>query len=112
MSSEMFSRFSRNYNKTRLQEMHRYIDSLMQADMFHTEGGGESFEEWIRGPFYHFLWPKDDMEQSTRVSVNFKFARPFGDNEEHQVMLFSQWRSAFKIVHKDGRIQATTMQDL
>jgi len=77
----------------------------MHADLYHSEGGPETFAQWIeRGPYYHFRWPKDAMEGSTRVSVNFKFTRPFADNLQHQVMLFSQWRTAYKIEHKDGRI--------
>jgi len=92
---------------------HRYVDSLMQADMYHSEGGPESFEQWIeRGPYYHFRWPKDAMENSTRVNVNFKFSRPFDENLQHQVMLFSQWRTAYKITHKDGRIDVQALHDL
>ena len=93
--------------------VHRYVDSLMQADLYHTDGGAESFNDWIRrGPYYHFRWPKDAMENSTRVNVNIKFARPFAQNMQHQVMLFSQWRSAYKISHKDGRIQMQKLLDL
>jgi len=93
--------------------LHRYVDSLMQANLFHTDGGAESFADWIRrGPFYHFRWPKDAMENSTRVTVNFKFRQPFADNMEHQVMLFSQWRTAYKISHRNGRVEIPTLQEL
>jgi len=91
---------------------HRYVDSLMQADLFHTDGGPESFAQWVeRGPYYHFRWPKDAMESSTRVTVSFKFSRPFDDALQHQVMLFSQWRSAYKISHKDGRITVELLRE-
>ena len=93
--------------------VHRYVDSLMQADLFHTDGGAESFPEWLRrGPYYHFRWPKDAMEKSTRASVNFKFARPFANNLQHQVMLFSQWNSAYKISHRQGRVQLSELNEL
>ena len=93
--------------------VHRYVDSLMQADMFHTDGGAESFLDWIRrGPLYHFRWPKDATENSTRVNVNFKFATRFADNLQHQIVLFSQWRTAYKIKHKNGRVDIASFQEL
>ena len=93
--------------------VHRYVDSLMQADLFHTDGGAESFQDWLRrGPYYHFRWPKDGVEQSTRVSVNFKFSQPFANNLQHQIVLFSQWRSAYKIKHKNGRVDISAFQEL
>ena len=93
--------------------VHRYVDSLMHAGLFHTEGGAESFDEWLqRGPYYHFRWPKDATESSTRVSVNFKFSQPFADQQQHQVMLFSQWRSAYKITHNNGRVDIASLQEL
>ena len=93
--------------------VHRYVDSLMQADLFHTDGGAESFNDWLRrGPYYHFRWPKDAMENSSRVNVNVKFSRPFAQNMQHQMMLFSQWRTAYKISHKDGRIQMQKLLEL
>jgi len=92
---------------------HRYVDTLMQADLFHTDGGAESFAQWIeRGPYYHFQWPKDAMENSTRVTVNFKFSRPFTEDLQHQLMLFSHWHTAYKISHNNGRIEVQTMQEL
>lgn len=93
--------------------VHRYVDSLMQADLFHTDGGAESFADWLRrGPYYHFRWPKDAMEDSTRVSINFKFSQRFADNLQHQIILFSQWRTAYKIKHKDGRVDISSFQEL
>ena len=86
----------------------RYVDTLMNAGMFHTEGGPESFQDWLRrGPYYHFRWPKDATEFSTRATVTFKFAKPFAEDVQHQVMLFSQWRTAYKISHKHGRVEAS-----
>ena len=93
--------------------VHRYIDTLMQANLYHTDGGAESYDDWLRrGPYYHFKWPKDAMQSSTRVTVNFKFARPFAGRQEHQVVLFSQWRSAYKITHRNGRVHLPTLQEL
>ena len=104
---------SNSFRKTENFLVHRYVDSLMQSNMYHTDGGAETYDDWIRrGPYYHFRWPKDAMENSTRVTVNFKFARPFAENLEHQVMLFSQWRTAYKITHRNGRIHLPTLEEL
>ena len=92
--------------------MQRYVDSLMQADLYHTDGGAESFKEWVeRGPLYFFRWPKDAMEQSTRAAVSVKFAHPFADNRQHQVVLFNQWRTAYRIVHRQGRMEVDDMHE-
>ena len=95
--------------------LERYVDNLMQCDMFHTDGGAESFAEWKeRGPFFHFRWPKDAMDSSTRTNINVavKFAEPFHGGRQHSIMMFHQWRSAFKIVHKDGRIDTSALKEL
>ena len=102
-----------SFQRTKNHLVHRYVDSLMQANLFHTDGGAESFDDWIRrGPYYHFRWPKDAMETSTRVTGNFKFGAAFAEGLEHQVMLFSQWRTAYKITHRNGRIHLPTLQEL
>lgn len=98
--------------------MHRYVDSLMNAGAFHTEGGAESFDQWLRrGPFYHFLWPKDALEEDERVNANYQFSRPFdllqgGAVPFHRVLLANWWREAFHIVHKDGRVTKTSLEKL
>ena len=105
--------FAHSHQDTENYLVHRYVDTLMQANLYHTDGGAESFADWIRrGPYYHFRWPKDAMEKSTRVSVNFKFRRPFAGHREHQVMLFSQWRAAYKITHRNGRVEMPKLEEL
>ena len=104
---------SNSFRRTENFLVHRYVDSLMQTNLFHTDGGAETYDDWIRrGPYYHFRWPKDAMENSTRVTVNFKFSQRFAENLEHQVMLFSQWRTAYKITHRNGRIHLPSLEEL
>ena len=92
--------------------LQRYADSLMQADLYHAEGGAESFGEWKqRGPFFYFRWPKDAMDASTRANVTIKFSQAFRDGQQPTIMLFNQWRTAFKIVHKNGRIDITKLRE-
>lgn len=92
----------------------RYADTMMQAGAYHTEGGAESFQEWInRGPYYHFLWPKDAVENNTRVNINFQFSQAFGPaNANHTVLLFNWWRTAYHIVHVNGRVDRMTVEEL
>lgn len=52
------------------------------------------------------------MENSTRVNVNFQFARPFANGLQHSIMLFSEWRSAFHIRHKQGRVDHISVEEL
>ena len=85
--------------------VHRYVDSLINSSLYHSEGGAESFDQWVRrGPYYRFQWPKDATEHSSRATATFKFSQPFADGQQPLVLLFSQWRTALKIKHGDGRI--------
>jgi len=101
-------------NNHRLQSnylVHRYVDSLMNSGLYHAEGGTETYDEWLRrGPYYQFRWPKDATDRSTRASVTFQFTRPFTEGPHH-VLMFSQWRAAFKIKHDRGRIQILSLED-
>jgi hypothetical protein len=92
----------------------RYVDTMMQAGAYHTEGGTETFPEWIgRGPFYHFVWPKDAAENSTRVNVSFQFAEEFFPvNINHKILLVNWWRNAYHITHVNGKVDQMTVESL
>jgi len=101
--------------------MRRYVDSMMNAGAYHTEGGAESFEDWLsRGPYYHFLWPKDALEQPTRVNLNYQFARSFENLDpggadsvaNHKILLWNHFRSAFHIIHRNGRVEKMSVEAL
>ena len=93
--------------------LQRYADSLMQMDLYHTDGGSETFGEWKqRGPFFFFRWPKDATDSSTRANLTVKFSQPFRGGQKPCVMLFNQWRSAFRIVHRNGRIDVSKLLEL
>ena len=92
----------------------RWVDSLLQTGAFHTEGGAESFHEWVkRGPFFHFVWPKDAKERGSRVSVSFKFSdqlQPAG--KSHFVLLFNWWRTAVRIENRNGKSAVSAIEDI
>ena len=57
--------------------VHRYVDSLMQADLFHTDGGAESFNDWLRAVHTTtFGGPKMHGEQFSRQR-QCQVSRPF-----------------------------------
>lgn len=91
----------------------RWTDTLMQSAAYHTEGGAETLNEWIkRGPYYHFLWPKDAVENNTRVNINYGFTLPLDDGSEHKILLFNWWRTAYHIVHRNGRVEKMSVETL
>lgn len=92
---------------------HRYVDTMMQSGGYHTEGGAETFLDWInRGPYYYFVWPKDAVENNTRVNVNYKFSQAFDGATNHKILLFNEWRTAYHIVHKNGRVESLSVEEL
>ena len=48
----------------------RYLETMWNTGLISTQGGCESFEEWLaRGPYYHWVWPRDGGDLSTRFHV-------------------------------------------
>ena len=92
---------------------HRYVDTLLQTKGYHAEGGGESLQDFLsRGVFHYFTWPKDWDEKPVRVNVNYQFSAPFGPGEQHQILLFSQWNAAYRITHKNGRVDPGSIAEV
>ena len=92
----------------------RWVDSLLQTGSYHTEGGAESFNDWIqRGPFFHFVWPKDAKERGTRVNVSFKFAQGLEPvKARHFILLFNWWRTAIRIENRGGKSFVSAVEDM
>ena len=79
----------------------RYVDSLLQSGQYFREGGSESIEEWgERGQYYHFAWPRDGRDRSTRVQVNQQLTTATNT----RVLLFDHYKSVAHISIKDGRV--------
>jgi hypothetical protein len=92
---------------------HRYVDTLLQSNGYHTEGGAETLSDYLaRGMFHYFTWPKDSDEKPTRVNVNYQFSAPFGQGEQPHILLFHQWSSTFRITHKNGRVDPASIKEL
>ena len=79
----------------------RYADSLLQSGQFFQDGGSETIQEWqVRGPYYHFNWPKDGRDRSTRAQVNFQLGTPANT----RVLMFDHYKSVANISVKDGHV--------
>jgi hypothetical protein len=79
----------------------RYSDSLLQSGQYFREGGSESLSEWQeRGSYYHFAWPRDGRDRSTRAQVNFAMSAPANT----RVLLFDHYKSVAHVSVKSGRV--------
>ena len=48
----------------------RYLETMWNSGLISSQGGCETFEEWLsRGAFYHWNWPRDGGDLSTRFHV-------------------------------------------
>ena len=91
----------------------RYVDNLLQSGGSDGNGGSESLTDFKRrGPYHKFLWHKDYDEKPTHVTVNAQFSEPFGAGEQHRMLLFSQWKSAWKISHVNGKVDPTRVREV
>lgn len=92
---------------------HRYVDAQFQVNAFNAEGGCETFMEYLnRGAYFYFAWPTDATESSSRVNVNYQFADTFDGTSTHQVLLFSEWRTAVSIRVQGGEVVNMSIEEL
>lgn len=78
----------------------RYIDSALYSGTYFTQGGAETIEDWQkRGPYYHFSWPKDATDRSTRVFTNYQFNQAVNNGT---VLLFEHYKVAALVKIENG----------
>ena len=78
----------------------RYIDSALYSGTYFTQGGAETIEDWQkRGPYYHFAWPKDATDRSTRVFTNYQFNQAVNNGT---VLLFEHYKIAGLVKVENG----------
>lgn len=86
----------------------RYVDNLLQSGQYHAVGGSETMADFKRrGPYHECLYHKDFDEKPTHVTVNTQFGAPFGAGEQHRLLLFNRWKTAWKITHVGGKVDPT-----
>jgi len=88
-----------------------YLDTLLQSDAFFECGGSESLTDWQeRGAYYHFRWPRDGSDSSTKVRVYSQFSG--GMTTNGRMLLFDHSHFVATIQIKDGRCVNVNVQDV
>lgn len=87
----------------------RYIDTMVQTAGYYKSGGPESIKDWQdRGAYYHFSWPKEGSDRSTRVLVSFAFREAVADGA---MLLFAHYRRIARVMVEDGEVVDVRVQD-
>jgi len=88
----------------------RYTDSLIHSGLYFDCGGAEDIVDYHeRGSYYHFSWPRDGKDRSTRVNVYNQFDAADVDNM--LVLLFDHSSQIVQVEVKDGRVHSVNIQD-
>ena len=95
-STRWTSEYKDNINYLR----QRYLDTQMYSGKFWSEGGAESFPDWLkRGGLYHFSYIRDESDRSTHCQINVQYT-----NIEPNTNLFviAHYSRAVQITTQDG----------
>lgn len=88
----------------------RYADSILYSGAYFDCGGSEDFYDWLnRGMYFYFSWPKDGLNESTRVNVNYQLSQNMGNNAS--VLLFDHHKKMIIITVREGRVVDVLEQD-
>ncbi len=95
-----------------------YTETMMNAGLYWNPGSCETIEDYhARGSFYHFNFPKDPSDQSTRVIVNSQFRAlaavggTAAQTATFQLLLFEHYKQVARIILQDGRVVDVALQD-
>jgi len=91
----------------------RYTESIMNSGLYWAEGSAESITDFHeRGSYYHFNYPKDPTDKSTRVSVYSGFGTPSAGNLANvNLLLFEHYKQIARIVLSQGRVVDVRLED-
>ena len=90
----------------------RYVDNIL-TQRIDENAGTETLADFLsRGAYHTFRYDKDMDQRPTSVAVHTQFSDAFGDGEQHRLLLFSQWRSAWQIPHANGKVDATKIKNM
>jgi hypothetical protein len=89
----------------------RYTESLVYSGSYYDTGGSEKIEEWQdRGAYYHFAWPRDGTDRSTRVNVHQQFDA--ADVANMRLLLFDHSKQVARVRIQDGRVVDVQVEDV
>ena len=82
----------------------RYIDDLTECRLIESDGGAESFGEWLqRGPYYFYSFNRDREDISTQVQLSAQFTTIEADSQMFLVAMYSR---VTEISVDDGQVQS------
>jgi hypothetical protein len=82
----------------------RYIDDLTECRLIESDGGAESFGEWLqRGPYYFYSFNRDREDKSTQVQLSASFTDMEADAQMFLVAMYSR---VTEISVDDGTVQS------
>ena len=94
----------------------RYTETQVYTGAMFDTGGAETIADWHdRGSYYHFAWPRDGTDRSTRVNVHQQFnssALPAGaDVANLRCLLFDHSRQIARVRIQEGRVVDVQVED-
>jgi hypothetical protein len=87
----------------------RYVDDLTECRLIESDGGAESFGEWLqRGPYYFYSFNRDREDKSTQVQLSAQFTSIEADSQMFLVAMYSR---VTEISVDDGQVQSVRSLD-
>lgn len=69
----------------------RYIDDLTECRLIQSEGGAESFGDWLqRGPYYYYTFHRDQDDKSTQVQLSLTYTALEPDAQLFLIAMYSR----------------------
>lgn len=95
--------WSSAFSPTINQLQQRYFETQMESGMLHSEGGSESFEDWLaRGCLYLFDFSKDENSRTTQLQLQATFS---GNVSSANLFICAFYESKVEIATENGMVQ-------
>ena len=89
----------------------RYVDTMIYSSGYFDNGGCETIADFHEnGSYYHFIWPRDGSDRSTRVVVNQQF-NGTTKMDHFNLLLFSHAKKYCRVNIVDGRCVDVQIED-
>jgi hypothetical protein len=80
----------------------RYTDTQLYSGKIWSEGGTETFAEWLkRGPIYHYSFIRDESDRSTHVQLSSQFDTLAADTN---LMICAHFTRTVQITSQNGYV--------
>jgi hypothetical protein len=51
----------------------RYFDTIVESGQAFSEGGAETFANWLTSPLLHYSWDRDSEDRSSQVQIQVNY---------------------------------------